>query len=106
MGALPHDSFTIDEASMPRSIAEDRDGVFAGMMAVRNAIEVAAYGIPEVAVGAEEMLPPAPASASHSTSGPPSGSQTRRRCCSPLRCSSSQPRRGTNRAGRSRDSPG
>jgi GNAT superfamily N-acetyltransferase len=49
--------FTIDEATMPRSIAEDRDGVFTGMMAVRNAVEIAGYGIPEVAVSAEEMLP-------------------------------------------------
>ncbi len=49
--------FTIDEAVIPRSLAEDRDGVFAGMMAVRNAVEVAGYGIPEVAVSAEEMLP-------------------------------------------------
>jgi len=50
-------TFTIDEAAIPRSIADDRDGVFAGMMAVRNAVEVAGYGIPEVAVSAEEMLP-------------------------------------------------
>ena len=50
-------SFTIDEASIPRSLADDSDGVFAGMMAVRNAVEVAGYGIPEVAVSAEEMLP-------------------------------------------------
>jgi len=49
--------FTIDEATIPRSIADDRDGVFAGIMAVRNAVEVAGYGIPEVAVSAEEMLP-------------------------------------------------
>ena len=49
--------FTIGEAAIPRSIAEDRDGVFAGMMAIRNAVEVAGYGIPEVAVSAEEMLP-------------------------------------------------
>lgn len=50
-------AFTIDEAAIPPSIAADRDGVFAGMMAVRNAAEVAGYGIPEVAVSAEEMLP-------------------------------------------------
>jgi len=50
-------AFTIDEVAIPRSIADDRDGVFAGMMAVRNAVEVAGYGIPEVAVSAEEMLP-------------------------------------------------
>jgi len=50
-------AFTIDEVAIPRSIADDRDGVFAGMMAVRNAVEVAAYGVPEVAVSAEEMLP-------------------------------------------------
>lgn len=50
-------AFTIDEATIPRSLAEDRDGVFAGMMTVRNAVEVAGYGIPEVAVSAEEMLP-------------------------------------------------
>jgi len=50
-------TFTIDEAAIPRSIADDRDGVFAGMMAVRNAVEMAGYGIPEVAVSAEEMLP-------------------------------------------------
>jgi len=47
----------IDEVAIPRSLAEDSDGVFAGMMAVRNAVEVAGYGIPEVAVSAEEMLP-------------------------------------------------
>ncbi|MEO6533465.1 MAG: GNAT family N-acetyltransferase [Pseudolysinimonas sp.] len=50
-------TFTIDEVAIPRSIAEDRDGVFGGMMAIRNAVEVAAYGIPEVAVSPEEMLP-------------------------------------------------
>jgi GNAT superfamily N-acetyltransferase len=50
-------TFTIDEVAIPRSIADDRDGLFAGMMAVRNAVEVAGYGIPEVAVSAEEMLP-------------------------------------------------
>jgi len=50
-------AFTIDEVAIPRSIADDSDGVFAGMMAVRNAVEVAGYGIPEVAVSAEEMLP-------------------------------------------------
>lgn len=50
-------AFTIDEVAIPRSIADDHDGVFAGMMAVRNAAEVAGYGIPEVAVSAEEMLP-------------------------------------------------
>jgi GNAT superfamily N-acetyltransferase len=49
--------FTIDEATIPRTLAEDRDGVFAGMMTVRNAVEVAGYGIPEVAVSAGEMLP-------------------------------------------------
>jgi GNAT superfamily N-acetyltransferase len=49
--------FTIDEVAIPRSLADDRDGVFAGMIAVRNAVEVAGYGIPEVAVSAEEMLP-------------------------------------------------
>jgi GNAT superfamily N-acetyltransferase len=49
-------AFTIDEVAIPRSIADDHDGVFAGMMAVRNAVEVAGYGIPEVAVSAEEML--------------------------------------------------
>ena len=49
--------FTIDEVSIPRSLADDRDGVFAGMMAVRNAVEIAGYGIPEVAVSPEEMLP-------------------------------------------------
>ena len=57
MGAISRGSFTIDEAVIPRSIAEDGDGVFAGMMAVRNAVEIAGYGIPEVAVSAEEMLP-------------------------------------------------
>ena len=57
MGASSRDSFTIDEVAIPRSIADDRDGVFAAMMAVRNAVEVAGYGIPEVAVSAEEMLP-------------------------------------------------
>ena len=57
MGALSHDSFTIDEGAIPRSVGEDRDGVFAGMIAVRNAVEVAGYGIPEVAVSAEQMLP-------------------------------------------------
>jgi GNAT superfamily N-acetyltransferase len=50
-------AFTIAEAAIPRSIADDRDGDFAGMMAVRNAVEIAGYGIPEVAVSAEEMLP-------------------------------------------------
>lgn len=49
--------FTIDEAAIPRSLGEDHDRAFTGTMAVRNAVEVAAYGIPEVAVGAEEMLP-------------------------------------------------
>jgi GNAT superfamily N-acetyltransferase len=49
--------FTIEEAAIPASLAEDGDGVFAGMMAVRNACEVAGYGIPEVAVSAEEMFP-------------------------------------------------
>jgi GNAT superfamily N-acetyltransferase len=49
--------FTIDEAAIPSSLAEDHDGVFAGMMAVRNACEVAGYGIQEVAVTAEEMFP-------------------------------------------------
>jgi GNAT superfamily N-acetyltransferase len=49
--------FTIDEVAIPGSIAEDHDGVFTGMMVVRNAVEVAGYGIPEVAVSAEEMLP-------------------------------------------------
>ncbi|MES1212302.1 MAG: GNAT family N-acetyltransferase, partial [Leifsonia sp.] len=49
-------AFTIDEVRIPRSLAEDRDGIFAGMMRVRNAVEVAGYGIPEVAVSAEEML--------------------------------------------------
>jgi GNAT superfamily N-acetyltransferase len=48
---------TIDEATMPRSLAEDHNGVLSGMVAVRNAVEVAAYGIPEVAVSAEETLP-------------------------------------------------
>lgn len=50
-------TLTIDEVAIPRSIADDRDGVFAGMMAVRNAVEVAGYGIPEVVVPADEMLP-------------------------------------------------
>jgi len=50
-------AFTIDEVAIPPRIADDRDGVFVGMMAVRNAVEVAGYGIPEVAVGPEEMLP-------------------------------------------------
>ncbi|MEO6117045.1 MAG: GNAT family N-acetyltransferase [Pseudolysinimonas sp.] len=50
-------TFTIDEVAIPRSLAEDSDGVFVGMMAVRNAVEVAGYGIPEVAVNADEMLP-------------------------------------------------
>lgn len=50
-------AFTIDEIAIPPSIAADRDGAFAGMMAVRNAVETAGYGIPEVAVSAEEMLP-------------------------------------------------
>ncbi|MEO6532038.1 MAG: GNAT family N-acetyltransferase [Pseudolysinimonas sp.] len=49
--------FTIDEMRIPRSLADDREGMFAGMMAVRNAVEVAAYGIPEVAVTADEMFP-------------------------------------------------
>jgi GNAT superfamily N-acetyltransferase len=49
--------FTIAEAAIPASLAEDREGVFAGMMEVRNACEVAGYGIPEVAVAAEEMFP-------------------------------------------------
>ena len=49
--------FRIDEAAIPPSLAEDRDGVFAGMMVVRNACEIAGYGIPEVAVTAEEMFP-------------------------------------------------
>jgi GNAT superfamily N-acetyltransferase len=50
-------AFTIDEMAIPGSIADDHDGVFAGMMRVRNAVEVAGYGIPEVVVSAEEMLP-------------------------------------------------
>jgi len=50
-------TFTIGEMAIPRSIADDHDGVFAEMMAVRNAAEVAGYGIPEVAVRPEEMLP-------------------------------------------------
>jgi GNAT superfamily N-acetyltransferase len=49
--------FTIKEAAIPPSLADDRDRVFAGMMEVRNACEVAGYGIPEVAVSAEEMFP-------------------------------------------------
>ena len=50
-------TFTIDEVAIPRSIADDDDGVFAGMIAVRNAAEIAGYGIPEIAVSAEEILP-------------------------------------------------
>jgi len=50
-------AFTIEEAAIPSSLAEDHAGVFAGMMAVRNACEVAGYGIPEVAVSAEEVFP-------------------------------------------------
>lgn len=57
MSAFSHGPVTIDEVVMPRSLSEDHDGVFTGMMAVRNAVEVAGYGIPEVAVSAEEMLP-------------------------------------------------
>ena len=49
--------FAIEEAPVPPSLADDRDGVFAGMVAVRNACEIAGYGIPEVAVTAEEMFP-------------------------------------------------
>ena len=49
--------FTIEEVTIPSSLAEDHDGVVAGMMVVRNAVEVAGYGIPEVAASAEEMLP-------------------------------------------------
>jgi len=49
-------AFTIEEVGIPRSIAEDVGGLFAGMMAVRNAVEIAAYGIPEVAITPEEML--------------------------------------------------
>src|SRR3954471_4093108 len=41
-------AFTIDEVAIPRSIADDREGAFVGMMAVRNAVEIAGYGIPEV----------------------------------------------------------
>jgi len=50
-------AFTIDEVAIPHSIDDDHDGLFVGMMAVRNAVEVAGYDIPEVAVSAEEMLP-------------------------------------------------
>lgn len=49
--------FPIREVAIPRRLADDVDGVFAGMMAVRNACEVAGYGIPDVEVTAEEMLP-------------------------------------------------
>ena len=50
-------AFTIEEAAIPSSLAEDHEGVFAGMTAVRNACEIAGYGIPEVAVSAEEVFP-------------------------------------------------
>ncbi|MDP9026479.1 MAG: hypothetical protein M3N46_02840, partial [Actinomycetota bacterium] len=49
--------FTIEEVAIPPSLAEDHDGVFAGMTEINNACELAGYGIPEVMDTAEEMFP-------------------------------------------------
>jgi hypothetical protein len=37
-------AFTLEEAAIPASLAEDLEGVFVGMAAVRNACEIAGYG--------------------------------------------------------------
>ncbi|HEY4226412.1 MAG TPA: GNAT family N-acetyltransferase [Pseudolysinimonas sp.] len=49
--------FMIEEVPRPTSLEGDAGAVFEGIMAVHNASEVAAYGIPEVATLAAEALP-------------------------------------------------
>lgn len=49
--------FTIDEIARPSTIEGDAGAVFSELVAVLNAAEVAAYGIPEVAAPPAEQLP-------------------------------------------------
>lgn len=49
--------FTIDEIPRPSTLEGDAGAVFAELVAVQNAAEVAAYGIPEVATPPAELLP-------------------------------------------------
>ena len=50
-------AFTIDEITMPASMADDRSGEYAEMIAVRNEIETEVMGTYALTMSAEELLP-------------------------------------------------
>jgi hypothetical protein len=62
-------SHKIEEMQIPRSLAKDHEGMFAGMMAVRNAVEIAAYDIPEVTARRPAEARPRAARARSTASG-------------------------------------